>query len=133
MEVPAVDPNTTPVGRTVTLALLADHTPPGAGSVSVMDVPPQTFDGPDMVPALGNGLTVTVVNAIQLVGSVYTTMVVPAVSPARIPVPTPMVPVVILLLLHVPPGVASVRWMVEPTHTLLGPAIGAGAGSTIIE
>ena len=38
-----------------------------------------------------------------------------------------------LLLLHVPPEVVLVKVAVEPTHTLLGPAMGAGGVIMVIE
>jgi hypothetical protein len=57
------------------------------------------------------------------------------VVPARIPVTTPvleMVPATGTELLHSPPGVASVSAAVSPTHTVLGPTMGAGSESTVI-
>lgn len=36
------------------------------------------------------------------------------------------------LLLHAPPGVASVRVIEDPAHTEDGPDIGPGAGVTVI-
>ena len=44
--------------------------------------------------------------------------------PAPVPVTTPVLPTVamaVLLLLHTPPGAPSIRLMVLPTHTLVGP------------
>jgi len=53
-------------------------------------------------------------------------LTVPAVTPVTIPVePTVALP---LLALHVPPEVASVNVIVEPTHTAEGPEIAAGNG-----
>ena len=37
-----------------------------------------------------------------------------------------------LLLVHVPLGVASVRAVVDPTHTFAVPVIAAGSGFTVI-
>lgn len=48
-------------------------------------------------------------------------------EPADIPVTTPeplTVAIAVLLLLHVPPGVALVKVMAEPTHVAEGPPIG---------
>ena len=56
----------------------------------------------------------------------------PVATPVSAPVPTPIVAIAGRLLSHVPPGVASVRILVEPTHTLKLPAIGAGNGLTVI-
>jgi hypothetical protein len=36
-----------------------------------------------------------------------------------------------LLLVHVPPLIASVRLIIDPEHTLVGPAIAAGKGLTV--
>jgi hypothetical protein len=50
------------------------------------------------------------------------------VLPPDKPVTTPeelIVPTVVLLLLHVPPGVASLRTVVRPWHTAALPVIGA--------
>jgi hypothetical protein len=57
---------------------------------------------------------------------------VPVVIPVAMPVPTPIVACAVLLLVHVPPPVASVSIVVEPTHTFVVPPIGAGNGLTVI-
>ena len=47
----------------------------------------------------------------------------------------PTVAIEVLLLLHVPPGVASVNVSVKPIHTtqpVVGHGIGAGSESTVI-
>ena len=53
--------------------------------------------------------------------------------PVVIPITTPVDPTVtlLLLLLHVPPAVASERAFVNPWHTGLVPLIGAGEGFTV--
>jgi hypothetical protein len=54
-----------------------------------------------------------------------------AATPPATPVTTPVVDTVavaVLLDVHVPPVVASVRVIVEPIHTSDGPAIAAGNG-----
>ena len=56
-------------------------------------------------------------------------MAVPGDTPFMIPV-VPMVATDILLLLHVPPAVASASVMVWPAHTTVGPAMGSGVGFT---
>ena len=50
---------------------------------------------------------------------------VPAVIPETTPVVIPTVAIEVLLLLHVPPVVASASVLVEPRHTLIVPVIGA--------
>lgn len=54
--------------------------------------------------------------------------------PLAIPATTPAVftvPSAVLLLLQVPPVVASVSVVVDPAHTLLVPAIAAGVALTV--
>lgn len=58
--VPAVTPVTTPVEPTVALALLALQVPPVVASVSVMVADTHTEDEPFTVPALADGVTVTI-------------------------------------------------------------------------
>ena len=62
VSIPTAIPDTT-LPATVALVLLADHVPPVAVSESVIVDNKQTFVDPVIVPALGNGLTVTVVVA----------------------------------------------------------------------
>jgi hypothetical protein len=57
--------------------------------------------------------------------------VVPVVTPLTMPDDEPTVATVVLLLIQVPPAVASVTVIVEPAHTLVGPLIAAGAGLTV--
>ena len=55
--------------------------------------------------------------------------------PAATPVTTPVPEIVALeglLLLHVPPEVASASVVVKPSHTLAVPVIAAGNGLTVI-
>jgi hypothetical protein len=56
-------------------------------------------------------------------------------GPALIPVTRPVAGTIVIVplgVLHVPPGVASVTVIVDPTHTLVGPPIGAGSGLIVI-
>ena len=53
---------------------------------------------------------------------------VPAVSVVTIPVPEPIVPAEVLLLVHVPPGVESLRSVVELGQIFMMPEIIAGNG-----
>jgi hypothetical protein len=55
----------------------------------------------------------------------------PGGTPVTIPVPGVTVAALVLLLLHTPPGVASLRLMEEPVHTDVGPVIAAGKGLTV--
>lgn len=55
-------------------------------------------------------------------------VVVPVAMPASTPVVLSIVPFAVLLLLHVPPGVASVRVVDALTQTAFAPPIAAGLG-----
>ena len=57
--------------------------------------------------------------------------VVPPLTPMSIPDEDPIVATGVLLLLHVPNGVASVKVDIVPAHSLNTPVIGAGNGSTV--
>lgn len=54
-------------------------------------------------------------------------MVLPAVTPETTPLEF-MVATDVLVLLHVPDAVASLKWRVAPEHTVLPPVIAAGSG-----
>lgn len=56
---------------------------------------------------------------------------VPALTPPTPPLVAPMVAVEALLVLHVPPVVASVSVVDAPTHTLAVPDMAAGSGLTV--
>src|SRR5258708_7354492 len=51
--------------------------------------------------------------------------------PATIPEPMLTSAWAVLLLVHVPPGVASVSVVADPTHTFVTPPIPAGTGLTV--
>ena len=56
---------------------------------------------------------------------------VPAATPVTIPELVPIVASAMLLLVQVPPVVASVNVIDEPTQTAVEPAIDAGIGLTV--
>ena len=58
-------------------------------------------------------------------------MAVPAVFPVITPVVVLAIAIVTLLLLHVPPAVASVKTVASPEQTLLVPSIIVGTGLTV--
>lgn len=57
---------------------------------------------------------------------VYVTVIVPAIIPVTMPVPVPTVATGVVVELHEPPGVASVRVMDCSTQTVAAPMMGAG-------
>lgn len=56
---------------------------------------------------------------------------VPVVTPVIVPVVAPAVAVVVLLLVQLPPVVASLSVDVAPMHTTAVPVIAAGNGFTV--
>lgn len=54
----------------------------------------------------------------------------PVAIPVTIPKPE-TVATAVLLLLHIPPAVASLRAIVAPAHTVVGPVIADGKGFTV--
>ena len=71
--VPLATAVTLPLPSTVAAAVLVLlQVPPPAASLSAMAEPIHTADGPLMVPATGNGLTVTVVVVVALLQPVVT-------------------------------------------------------------
>jgi hypothetical protein len=89
--------------------------------------------------AAGTGFTVTTVVVKQPVPNVYVIVVVP---PGFAPPVTVVVGVetavgvtvatVVTLLLHVPPGVASLKIVVRPEHMVVLPVIGRGTEFTVM-
>jgi len=55
----------------------------------------------------------------------------PAIIPVAVPEVEPIVAIDVLLLVHTPPVVASLKDVVRPTHKLGNPVIGAGRGFTV--
>ncbi len=129
-------PPTTPVPKpTVPIAgVLLVHVPPVTGCVSVVVCPSHTA----LAPTIGAGAGVTVTTNVEVhpALSEYVIVVVPGAGvediPPTMPVDVPTVPMEGVLLDHEPPGVLLVSIIVEPTHTLVGPTIGAAADTTVI-
>jgi hypothetical protein len=109
LAVPIATPDTTPVDETEAIpeALLA-HTPPGVASVSVIVVPVQIVEEPEMAATTGTALTVTKTDFAE-----------------------PIDAIVVGEQLHTPPPVASLKVVVLPAQTLATPVIAAGNGFTV--
>ena len=86
---------------------------------------------PDPPLIVGNGLTVTTVATAQPLASVYEIVVVPAETPVTIPVPDPILATPVLVLVQIPPPVASLSRIVCPTQVVELPVIAAGAALTV--
>jgi len=97
--------------------------------VSVTDEPRQTKPEPEI--AGGAGLTVIGKVAIQPVESKYVIVKVPEAIPVTIPEEVPIVANPVILLLHVPPVVASPSVAEVPTQILFGPVTAAGVVFTV--
>ena len=98
---------------------------PPPPSVSVIVCPTHTDEGP--LIAEGSAFTVIIFEVAQPVGSVYTTVTVPVLMPVTMPVALSTV-APMLVLLHVPPVLASVSVVVRPAHTVGVPPIVGGVG-----
>jgi hypothetical protein len=132
VSIPPVTPVTMPPA-TVAEALLLLHVPPATASVRVIVEPMHTLEGPVILPAF-DGLTVTVRVALQPPVNAYIIVDVPVATPETIPEPLPTVATDVLLLVQLPPAMASLNVIVDPAQTVAGPAVvmGAGAEFTVI-
>ena len=99
-------------------------------SLKIVDVPVHRLVDP--VIGAAEGLLNIVVVTLHPVPSVYVIVAKP-VEIAEIVDPLPIVAIRVLLLLHTPPGMASVKLVVEPTHTLVTPDIAAGNGLMVTD
>jgi len=99
---------------------------PGSDIVAV--VPAHKPEGP--VIESGSAFTVTTEDVWQPPGAVYVIVDVPGTKPVTIPVPE-IVASAELLLVHVPPVVASLNGVEAPAQILSDPEIGVGDGFTV--
>ena len=98
-------------------------------SVKFTTSPAHTLFVP-VIPA-GSGFTVMVVVVMQPVPNVYVTAAVPLTIPVTTPLLVPILPVAAAPDVHVPPVVASLSVVFNPTHTVCVPLIVAGNGFTV--
>ena len=133
--VPTVTPQTTPALVTAAAVLLLLHTPPGVPCDKVTGIPIQTVDAPDIVPAVGAVLIVTICVS-RAVPHTLVTLYIIVSRPLVTGVATPPLDIVARLLVidHVPPDTALVNVDVEPTHSTDGPTMlpASGCGFTVI-
>ena len=126
MVVPSDMPVTTPVLPIVaTDVVLLLHTPPNVASVRVVVVPAQIVVVPAMDDTEGKVPTVKVVVAVAEPQAPVTEYEI-IEAPSDMAVTAPVLPIVAtagLLLLHVPPLVASVSVVVPPAHSVVMPVI----------
>jgi hypothetical protein len=99
-------------------------------AVPVIGVPPAQIVVPPVTEAVGASLTfidlLTELIQVNTV-TVYVIIVFPLDTPVTTP-PADIVAAAVLLLVHTPPDVASVKVIVFPTHTPSSPPIAATAG-----
>lgn len=105
--------------------LLLFHVPPIVASLSVVVKLAHTLTAP-MIGVI-TPTTFTVAVLVQPEASVYVTEVLPTLTPVTIPVDRSIVAIAVLLLLHVPPVVASDKVVCVPVHTFIFPVIGKAA------
>lgn len=128
-------PAATPVTIPVVAPMLTDryellHVPPVLASASVTALSIHTDAGP--VIGVGASATVTImVEAHPVEVSVYETVVTPADRADSDPEVAPILAMPGLLLVHVPPAVASVYTDVVPEHATRLPVIAAGDSDTV--
>lgn len=130
-ETPVTRPTLVPTVAMAAALLL--HEPPGVASVRVVVAPAHRWVAPAIGATVGTALTVLgkvtyALHPAALV-TVYEIVAVPAAIPMISPMDVPEVATNGLLLLHTPPGVASVSVVVAPTHSPAAPLMGAIAGS----
>ena len=127
---PADTPFTTPaVLMEPTAKLLLLQVPPVVVLLNAVVNPTHTFNVPAI--AAGLGLTVRPIVVIQPAAEVYVIVSAPLARPDTMPEVEPMVASAGVLLVQVPPAVASVKVVVAPTHKVVEPAIAAGSGLTV--
>jgi len=107
------------------------HEPPAEASASVMVLPAHTLDGPVIGELTLTVTTLTTVDVPQEVVTVYLMVSMPAATPVTTPPLT--VAMAGVLLLHMPPVVASVSVMVAPAQTTEGPVMGAEYKTDAVE
>lgn len=123
--VPPLSPETIPAVLTVpTAGALLVHVPPGVASESVLFTPSHKV--PE--PVMGAVAAVTVSNIVagKQPVTVYDRLVVPALIAVIMPV-EPAMATEDVLLVHIPPGVASDNVTLVPAHRLPGPEMEAVA------
>lgn len=122
---PVTMPVVEPTIAIVVLLLL--HVPPPTSLNDVVE-PEHTVSVPSI--AVGKGSTVNTAVIRQPVDKVYVTVSNPGVTPFAMPVPPPIVALP-LLSVHVPPVAASLKFVVDPTHTDKIPFIAPGNALTV--
>jgi len=107
--------------------LLLLQVPPVVASLNKVASPTHTSETPVIIP--GKALTVTTTVAVQLPNE-YPIVAVPGDTPNTFP-DMSTVATLVLLLLQLPPPMASVKKVVAPLHKATVPVIGSGPMFTV--
>ncbi len=110
--------------------LLLIHVPPLVASVSVIAIPVQSRVFPEI--DAGDGLTVTIVVAVQPETTVNVIVAVPNATPVTVPELITVATDVLLLDHDKGLAEASVNCVVAFAHTEVIPVIAEGAGATVL-
>jgi hypothetical protein len=125
---PVPAPVTTPVELTVaTVGVPLVHDPPAGEPVSDIDVPAHSVLLPPEITSTGLTVNPAVTKAVP---TLYVIVAVPTETPETTPVVETTDAIAGLLLLQVPPAVASVSADVHPTHVVVLPVMGEMAYET---
>ena len=106
------------------------HVPPAVALANVLVPPAQVLSVPEM--ASGADVMVSVLEARQPVGNVYTIVTVPGATPVTTPVDASTIAILVLVLVHTPPVVALENVVVRASHNVLTPVIAAGTAFTVM-
>src|SRR5438309_2290476 len=131
VDVPADTPVITPVVLPVvaTAVLLLLQMPPDDELLNVVVTPEHTVTVPVMPEGFVFAASVLVATLHPLPRS-YVIVVVPVVTPDTMPVVLPIVATAVLLLLHIPPALGSLKVAGLPTHVVAAPVIAPGVWLT---
>ena len=124
---PETLPNDVVIVERIYGILLTEYTGPDALAVAVsVDVPPAQINaGAADADTVGKELTVTKLVTLH-VPAMYVIVTTPNAMPITTPVESPAAAILVSLLVHVPPAVASVNVIVDPWQILDPPDIAAG-------
>ena len=135
VSIPTVIPVTLLIMPTVAFALVRLHVPPETVSVKCVATPVHILAGPEIVPALGVGLIDTILVTVavpQLLVLVYIIVSTPDNIPVIVANVAPTMVALPLVALHVPPGIASDKVIVDARHTILVPDTATAGEKTVI-
>jgi len=129
--VPADTPVTSPPLTVATDEVDEDQTPPDTDALKDVTEDAHTVAVPEIAPATGRGLTVTIETVAQE-PEAYVINAVPSATPVTTPDELPIEATAGLPLVHVPPLVALPNVVVADSHTVSVPVIGDAEPEVIV-